>query len=79
MVTIHRQGGLRVMIFVDDHRLAHVHVFGSGEAKINLGDDDARTELLWAVGMSRSEVRRAVAVVTEHKETSLARWRQIHG
>jgi hypothetical protein len=36
MVTVLRAHGLRVVIFVDDHQPAHVHVFGDGEAKINL-------------------------------------------
>ncbi|WP_244475818.1 DUF4160 domain-containing protein [Methylobacterium sp. Leaf93] len=36
MVTVLRSGGLRVIIFVDDHEPAHVHVFGDGHAKINL-------------------------------------------
>ena len=36
MVTIHRASGLRVVIYVDDHEPAHVHVFGDGAAKIDL-------------------------------------------
>jgi hypothetical protein len=34
MVIIYRAHGLR--IFTDDHEPAHVHVFGDGQAKINL-------------------------------------------
>jgi hypothetical protein len=34
MVTVHRAHGLRVVIFVDDHEPAHVHVFGDGRAEI---------------------------------------------
>ena len=36
MVTVFRAYGLRVIIFVDDHLPAHVHVFGDGQAKISL-------------------------------------------
>jgi hypothetical protein len=36
MVTVLRAEGLRAVIFVDDHHPAHVHVFGDGQAKINL-------------------------------------------
>ena len=36
MVSVLRADGLRVVIFVNDHRPAHVHVFGDGEAKIDL-------------------------------------------
>jgi uncharacterized protein DUF4160 len=36
MVTVLRAHGLRVVVFANDHQSAHVHVFGDGEAKINL-------------------------------------------
>jgi hypothetical protein len=79
MVTIYRAFGLRVVIFVDDHEPAHVHVFGDGEAKINLLGPGDEPELIWAIGMKRSEVRRAMALVKEHRQDFAARWRQIHG
>ena len=42
MVTVLRAHGLRVVIFVNDHQPAHVHVFGDSEAKSNLlGSDGA--------------------------------------
>ena len=37
MVTVLRIDGLRIVIYVNDHQPAHVHVFGDGEAKINPG------------------------------------------
>ena len=40
MVTVLRAHGLRVVIFANDHRPAHVHAFGDGEAKINLCEVD---------------------------------------
>ena len=79
MVTIHREGGLRVVIFVDDHEPAHVHVFGDGQAKINLAGPDGEPALIWADGMKRSEVRRAMRIVKEHRELFLVRWSDIHG
>jgi hypothetical protein len=76
MVTIYRAVGLRVVIFVDDHEPAHVHVFGDGEAKINLiGSGDA-PELVWAIGMKRNEVRRAMAVVREQRADFIARFEE---
>ena len=77
MVTIYRASGLRVVIFVDDHEPAHVHVFGDGEAKIDLLGDEP--QLVWAIGMKRSEVRRAMAIVKEQRDDFLREWRRIHG
>lgn len=79
MVTIHRAHGLRTVIFTDDHEPAHVHVLGNGHAKINLIGADGDPELIWAEGMKRNDVRRAMEIVTEHREAFLARWREIHG
>jgi hypothetical protein len=79
MVTICRALGFRVVIFIDDHQPAHVHVFGDGEAKINLTGRGNEPELVWAVGMTRSEVRKAMALVKAHQRDFAARWRQIHG
>lgn len=79
MVTVFRAHGLRVIIFVNDHEPAHVHVFGDGEAKINSRGADDRPELVWAQGMTRAEVRRAVRIVDEQQMLLLARWEDIHG
>lgn len=78
MVTVHRAHGLRFVIFVDDHAPAHVHVFGDGEAKIDLAGPEGPL-LVWAVGMNRSDVRRVLDVASEHREALLAQWRRIHG
>jgi hypothetical protein len=79
MVTIFRAHGLRIVIFSNDHEPAHVHVFGDGHAKINLLGADGKPALVWAEGMKRSEVRRAMDVVTEQQAAFLARWRKMHG
>ena len=77
MVTVHRAHGLRFVIFVDDHEPAHVHVFGDGEAKINLAGGDP--ELISAVGMSRADIRRIMRLVKEQQAYLLKRWSEIHG
>ena len=77
MVTVLRAHGLRVVIYANDHRPAHV--FGDGEAKINLLDPDGGPGLVWADGMTRGEVRRAVRLVAEQRAFLLARWEDIHG
>lgn len=79
MVTVHRAHGLRVVIFVDDHAPAHVHVFGDGEAKINLLGADGAPEMLSAAGMSRADLRRAMRMVKEQQAYLLERWSEIHG
>ena len=79
MVTVLRAHGLRVVIYANDHRPAHVHVFGDGEAKIDLLGADGAPDLVWADGMTRGEVRRAMRLVAEQRAFLLARWEDIHG
>jgi Domain of unknown function (DUF4160) len=79
MVTVFRAYGLRVIIFVDDHMPAHVHVFGDGQAKINLVGAGGAPELIWAEGMTRAEVRKTMRIVVEQQAMLLARWEDIHG
>jgi hypothetical protein len=79
LVTVIRAHGLRVVIFVDDHEPAHVHVFGDGEAKINLTGANCAPELVWADGMTRTEIRRAMRMVAEQNQLLLMRWKDIHG
>ncbi len=79
MVTVLRAHGLRVVIYANDHRPAHVHVFGDGEAKIDLLGADGTPDLVWADGMTRGEVRRAVRLVAEQRAFLLSRWEDIHG
>lgn len=79
MVTVLRAEGFRIVIFTDDHEPAHVHVFGDGEAKINLAGADERAELVWAVGMKHADIRRCIRLVDESREVLIARWNEIHG
>jgi hypothetical protein len=79
MVTVLRGDGLRVVIYVDDHLPAHVHVFGDGEAKINLIGTEGHPDLVWADNMTRAEVRRSMRVVAGQLAFLLQRWEDIHG
>lgn len=79
MVTIYRAHGLRVIIFSDDHEPAHVHVFGDGQAKINLTGPNGTPELIWAEGMKANDLRRAMQLVRDQQAQFLAKWREIHG
>ena len=79
MVTVYRRQGLRVVIFSMDHEPAHVHVYGSGDAKIDLLSWDGEPTLVWAEGMKHGEVRRAMNIVRARRFEFLTRWREIHG
>ena len=79
MVVIHREAGLRFVIFVNDHEPAHVHVFGDGEAKIDLGSARGEPRLISFVGLSDSDVRRAMRIVGERRLEFLTRWKALHG
>lgn len=68
VVTIYRAHGLRVVIFVDDHEPAHVHVFGDGQVRINLVGAAGGPELIWAEIRKRSDVRRAMKIVIERRD-----------
>jgi hypothetical protein len=79
MVTVHREAGLRIRIFTDDHEPAHVHVLGQGHAKVNLLGPDGLPELVFARGMTIGEVRKMLRIVGEQQDMLVARWRDIHG
>lgn len=76
MVTIHREHGLRVIIFTDDQAPAHVHAFGDGHVKINLIGPGGAPELVWAQGMKRTDVRQAMQIVRGQQAHFIARWRE---
>jgi hypothetical protein len=65
MVTVHREAGLRFIIFADDHEPAHVHVIGDGHAKINLAGADARPTLIDSDGLKAGDLRKAMRIVSE--------------
>ncbi|QMW22098.1 DUF4160 domain-containing protein [Sandaracinobacteroides saxicola] len=76
MVTVHRAHGLRFIIYTQDHEPAHVHVRGqAGEARISLREHG----LVSNAGLSRTELRRAMAEVQIERERLLAEWERIHG
>jgi hypothetical protein len=79
MVTVLRQGGFSVVIYLDDHPPAHVHVIKDGHAKINLIGTDGLPELVKADGMTRADVRKAFGIVVEQQDYLIARWNEIHG
>ncbi len=79
MVVVHRAHGFRFVIYTLDHEPAHVHITGPGQAKINLLGPDGVPEVVSSIGIKRSDIRRLISVVIEHRDTFLQEWEGIHG
>jgi hypothetical protein len=74
--TILRLDGLRIVVYPNDHRPEHVHVIGPDwEVVVDLVNLDIRE----AIGCGERNARRALLLLTEHREALLAAWRRIHG
>jgi len=68
--------GLRVIIWPNDHRPPHVHVFSAeGEAMIDIES----LEVVSIYRMRSRDVLRAVRIVDAHQESFRKEWRRIHG
>ncbi len=79
IVTIHRAHGFRFAILTDDNEPAHVHIYGSGEAKIEIRAADGKPQLIWSIGLKANDRRRAMEIVLERQTEFLAQWNAIHG
>ena len=79
MVVVHRAYGYRFVIYTLDHEPAHVHITGPGQAKINLLGPGGMPELVWSVGIKRSDMRRLFAEAVERRDEFLKAWERIHG
>ena len=79
MVTVLRSDGFRVIIFANDHEPVHVHVFGDGEAKIDLSGPDHKPLLVRARQRAKQDIRRAMRLVLEYRRFLAGKWRDIHG
>jgi len=79
MVVVHRAHGFRFVIYTFDHEPAHIHITGTGHAKINLLGPAGTPELVSSIGIKRSDMRRLFAVVAERRDDFLKEWERIHG
>jgi hypothetical protein len=80
MPTVLRLGGLRVAIYPNDHRPAHVHVIGPGlEAVFNLHCPHGPAELRESFGFSRQQVARVGVHLARHLVALCHAWENIHG
>ncbi|KPF62317.1 hypothetical protein IP88_15025 [alpha proteobacterium AAP81b] len=76
MPVIHRESGLRFIIYVDEHPPAHVHVEGEGgSAKIEIEP----VTLIWSRNLKRRDVNRAVDIVRRNSVEFGIAWANIHG
>lgn len=80
MPVVLRIDGLRVVIYPNDHRPAHVHVQGAGgEAVFILHCPDGPPELRESFGFGRSDVGRIKDALAADVVALCAEWRAIHG
>lgn len=80
MPTVDRIDGLRVVIYPNDHRPAHVHVIGDGcEAAFNLNCPEGRPELRENYGFSTSRLLKIKTALTPKLPYLYAQWSMIHG
>ena len=78
-MVVHRAHGFRFVIYTLDHEPAHVHITGAGQAKINLLGPGGAPELVWSIGIKRSDMRRLFAEAVERRDDFLKEWERIHG
>jgi len=78
--TVIRFHGLRVVVYPNDHRPAHVDVIGRGnEALFDLNCPAGPVELRENYGFSNLEFRRILDVLRMHLEELCRAWELIHG
>jgi hypothetical protein len=72
--------GLRVVVYPNDHRPAHVHVIGNGcEAVFKLNCPDGLPELRENYGFSPGDLAKIKAALTARTAHLCAAWSKIHG
>lgn len=80
MPTVLTIFGLRVLIYPNDHRPAHVHVQGNGcEAVLMLHCPDGPPELRENYGFSRKDLSKITGALAERMAALCEKWRAIHG
>lgn len=80
MPTVLRIAGLRVVIYPNDHRPAHVHVIGAeGEAVFTLNCPDGPPTLRESYGFNRPRVRSLCDEIAAALSDLCAEWRTWHG
>lgn len=79
MPTILRLAGVRVVIYPNDHRPAHVHVIGGGcEAVFKLNCPDGPVELRENFGFTLKALSELAAALMAEIHALCDAWEQIH-
>ena len=80
MPTVLRVGGLRVVVYPNDHRPPHVHVIGSGcEASFRLDCPAGPVRLRENYGFSPNQIA-AIAIDLQRQIGKIcSEWERIHG
>lgn len=80
MPTVLRLAGLRVVIYPNDHRPAHVHIVGNGhEAIFQLNCPEGPASLRENFGFAQRELTAIQKVLGEHIPQLCLAWEEIHG
>lgn len=80
MVKVDSIGGLRVVVYPNDHRPTHFHVIGNGcEAVFKLNCPDGQPELRENYGFSQIELAKIKTAITSRQAHLCAAWSEIHG
>ena len=80
MPTVLRFEGLRVVIYPNDHRPAHIHAIGRGwEAVFDLNCPAGPVELRENYGFPHRESGHILRVLTVHLDELCRAWERIHG
>lgn len=79
MPTILRWNGLRIVIYPNDHRPAHVHVIGPDvEAVYLLHCPEGPLELRESFGFRTAELNDIASVLRDDLDALCAEWERIH-
>ena len=77
---VHRFDGLRVVIYPNDHRPAHVHVIGRGhEVVFHLNCPAGPAEVRENYEFSRREIAKIETELTIRADELCRAWEKIHG
>jgi len=80
MPTVHRFHGLRVVIYPNDHRPAHVHVMGKGcEAVFRLNPPTGPSDLRENFGFQERDLTMIAEELDRQLVELYVQWSAIHG